>query len=212
MKLNKLFGILLEENMINIFGGMKYKWCQIKRYIPNTPKIVRNIFELPNSNIEIAKSVLSYAVEFYLQFATNLQPIILRCTNDDVDLYTGFLLGISEFLHILNLSDQEYDEYLKAQFAFEKINELLELNSDYEQFREIFKEEEIHEWDDIIVKSDESIDNILEKDGKLEKCPITLQRIKHPYITSCGHEFEKDAILMHFEHDNRCPLCRRAIF
>ena len=42
-------------------------------------------------------------------------------------------------------------------------------------------------------------------------CPISLELINNPFITNCGHTYDKSSIDTHLEKEDFCPLCRNKI-
>jgi hypothetical protein len=42
-------------------------------------------------------------------------------------------------------------------------------------------------------------------------CSITLQPLKEPFVTNCGHTFERSAIKKHLIKNQSCPICREKI-
>jgi hypothetical protein len=44
-----------------------------------------------------------------------------------------------------------------------------------------------------------------------DDCPISLDKMKNPAKTSCGHVFEKENIITWIREKRTCPICRKEL-
>lgn len=50
-----------------------------------------------------------------------------------------------------------------------------------------------------------------ENENDDNNCPISLDKMKNPAKTSCGHVFEKENIIMWIREKRTCPICRKEL-